>query len=107
MLDDLDRAYRRLRPVPRRPPRVVDFDGEIKAAKKDNRVLCGIAELWREQNVPMLDRITSIQYAKGVLTVRLASAADRYNLESLLRIGLLGLTIAKAAGTLTRIKVRS
>jgi hypothetical protein len=85
-------ALERLRAGRNRPERDLSVSGIVasqkKALAKQHRELAGVWASWAA-GVParLLDRTTLVGVSRGVLTVRVADAAARFELDRFLRTG--------------------
>lgn len=110
-MDESLRYVQRMREHRGRPEIDQSIAGVIAAqAEQARKQACQfgrLAEAWQEVVPPHLVRQTGlVALQRGVLTVEVPSAAVRYQLETLLRQGLLRDLRNSYAGSLNRVKFR-
>jgi hypothetical protein len=83
------------------------FASQAKTAKGVNGAVSAVMAYWEEQELPHLDAIESIEYKRGVLTLRVASSAAKFELDRILRSpDIKAGTIKASPVTLSRIRLR-
>jgi len=110
-MSHLLREIERLRELRQRPQRDLSITGIVRSmsdtARKTQKRLGAIIELWEELLPPELAARTRIQHIRGgTLHVHVDSSATSYELDRLLREGLERELRSRYRGTLMRVRLR-
>jgi hypothetical protein len=86
------------------------LEPEIRAALKIDRITAAAWSHWAGVGgvaPALLNDVENIEYRRGVLHVRMNSAASRFEFDRLLRCGLMTTTIKAVPGTVRNIVVKA
>lgn len=102
----LDALRRRRAFRPRRDALADAFTAAARELERSRRRLAGVAEAWEAVCPPGLVERTAIEgVARGVLTIRVADASTRFELDRLLRTGAEAALVGLAPSTIRRVRL--